>query len=163
MTGCGIAVGRNGICVFEHGASYFSPPLSYAGPIAGWTHVAVVYRDNQPHLYLNGRLVHTGLKSLHVVHPGSPSTSFAGDLGPVEQIDRSLDAAEVAELVKSMPRPDELLPATAVQLTLGAEGNVETLFWESGKYTFTTAQGRTMVSEIPAVPSPCTRLPDHGK
>lgn len=152
--GCGIAVGRNGVCVFEHGASYFSPPLSYAGPIAGWTHLAVVYRDNQPHLYLNGRLVHAGLKSLHVVHPGSPSTSFAGDLGPIEQIGRSLDAAEVAELMKSMPRPDESLPATAVQLALGPVGNLETLFWEPGKYTVTTAQGRTTVSEIPAVPSP---------
>ena len=68
--GCGIAVGKNGVCVFEHGASYFSPPLSFAAPIADWTHVAVVYENNRPRLFLNGRLVHTGLQSTHIVHSG---------------------------------------------------------------------------------------------
>ncbi len=154
--GCGVAVGRNGICVFEHGANYFSPPLSHAVPIDEWTHVAVVYQDNQPRLFLNGHLVHTGLPSTHVVHPGSPSSSFAGDLGAMEQIDGPLSEAEVAELMKSMGRPDELLPGKAVQLTLDADGNVDSLFWKSGSYTLTNAQGRTSKVKVSDISAPVT-------
>ena len=152
--GCGIAVGRNGVCVFEHGASYFSPTLSYAVPITGWTHVAVVYENNQPRLYLNGRLVHTGLQSHHEVHPGSPSGSFAGEIGAIEQVHRTLDAREVAELMKSMRRPDELLPGKSVQLVLNENGEVVSLFWECGKYTLVDAQGRKSAVEISDLPQP---------
>ena len=152
--GCGIAIGRNGVCVFEHGASYFSPPLSHAVPLQGWTHVAVVYENNCPSLFLNGRLVHTGLQSTHIVHPGSPSGAFAGELGAIEQVDRTLDSEEVAELMKSMRRPDELLPSNAVQFVTSPNGETETLFWKSGNYTFTTAQGRSSSFDISGIPSP---------
>ena len=152
--GCGIAVGKNGVCVFEHGASYFSPPLSFATPIEDWTHVAVVYRDNRARLFLNGRLVHTGLQSKHIVHPGTASASFAGELGAIEQIGRALDAAEVADLMKSMRRPDELLPGKAVRLVMGTGGKIESLFWESGKYTFTTVSGRTDTVRVSGIPVP---------
>ncbi len=152
--GCGIAVGRNGVCAFEHGANYFSPPLSYATPITGWTHVAVVYENNRPRLYLNGQLVHTGLQSLHEVHPGSPSDSFAGDLGRVRQLNRALDAVEVAGLVRAMRRPDELLPGRAVQCVLDENGKVLRRFWENGRYLVVDAQGRKASVEISDVPQP---------
>ena len=152
--GCGIAVGQNGVCVFEHGASYFSPPLSFAVPITDWTHVAVVYKNNQPHLFLNGQLVHTGLQSTHIVHPGSPSASFAGELGAIEEIDRALDAVEVAALMKSMGRPDRLLPSRAVRLVIGPKGEVERTFWASGKYRFANASGRTETVKVTGIPSP---------
>ncbi len=152
--GCGIAVGRNGVCVFEHGASYFSPPLSFAVPIEDWTHVAVVYENNRPQLYLNGRLLHTGLESQHVVHPGSPSGSFAGHLGGIEQVNRALDPAEVAALMKSMRRPDELVPGKAVELTMDEHGKVRSLFWEGGRYTLTDAHGTKTALDIAGVPEP---------
>jgi (4-O-methyl)-D-glucuronate---lignin esterase len=152
--GCGIAVGQNGVCVFEHGANYFSPTLSHAAAIRNWTHVAVVYENNCPSLFLNGRLAHTGLQSTHTVHPGTPSGSFAGELGAIEQVGRALDTEEVADLMKSMGRPDELLPSRAVQLVTGTNGEIETLFWKSGEYTFTTAQGRSSSFGISDIPSP---------
>ena len=31
----------------------------FAAPITNWTHITVVYRDNQPSLYLNGKFVET--------------------------------------------------------------------------------------------------------
>ncbi len=50
-----------------------------------WTHIAVVYRDAQPSLYLNGELVDTGLKSTYTVHPGTATGdaggSFVGEIG----------------------------------------------------------------------------------
>ncbi|MHB8902510.1 MAG: glycosyl hydrolase, partial [Thermoguttaceae bacterium] len=152
--GCGIAVGRNGICVFEHGASYFSPPLSFSAPIDDWTHVAVVYEGNQPRLYLDGRLVHTGLKSTHVVHPGAASGSFAGDLGPIEQIGRALDAGEVAALMGSMSRPGKLLPAKSVELAVEENGQIVGLFWQPGNYTLTEAGGGKQTRQIGELPQP---------
>ncbi len=82
--GSGLAIGRNGVCVFEHGASYFAPVLVYPARLDGWVHLAVVYRDSQPSLYVNGRLVHTGLKSTLSVHPGisaqGDGADFVGEL-----------------------------------------------------------------------------------
>jgi len=61
--GAGIAVGTNGICVMEHGSSYLPVLLTWTGNIAGWNHIAVVYANKQPSLYVNGILVATGLQS----------------------------------------------------------------------------------------------------
>jgi YD repeat-containing protein len=61
--GAGISVGTNGVSVYEHGFSHMPATLVYQAQISGWTHVAVVYENKQPKLYLNGVLVKTGLVS----------------------------------------------------------------------------------------------------
>ncbi|MCX6895406.1 MAG: glycosyl hydrolase, partial [Verrucomicrobia bacterium] len=84
--GSGLAVGRNGVAVLEHGADYFAPTLVHAASLTNWTHVAVVYRAGQPSLYLNGRLARTGLKSTHTVHSGAGqnnSAKYRGKLGNI--------------------------------------------------------------------------------
>ena len=90
--GCGLAVGRNGVVVFEHGANYFAPVLAHAASLSEWTHVAVVYRDGQPELYLNGAMVRRGLKSDFTVHPGmgGGGAPFRGELGPLSRFSRPL-------------------------------------------------------------------------
>ena len=55
--GVGVSVGTNGVSVYEHSADYLPAVLVYEGPITGWTHVAVVYEDRRPRLYLDGVLV----------------------------------------------------------------------------------------------------------
>ncbi len=68
--GMGISVGTNGISVYEHAAGYMPPLLVWANTLTGWTHIAVVYRNRQPFLYVNGALVQTGLQSTkQYVHP----------------------------------------------------------------------------------------------
>jgi len=68
--GVGISAGTNGVSVYEHAADHIPATLVYEGEIRGWTHIAVVYRDRQPSLYINGVLVRTGLKSTQqFVHP----------------------------------------------------------------------------------------------
>lgn len=62
--GAGLSVGTNGIAVYEHGASYLTPLLVWSGTVSGWTHIAVVYINKQPSLYINGVFVKTGLTSL---------------------------------------------------------------------------------------------------
>src|SRR5204862_7163569 len=68
--GSGVSVGRNGVCVLEHGENYFGTPLVFGAPITNWTHIAIVYRDAKPQLYLNGKYAGKGLKSDFTVHPG---------------------------------------------------------------------------------------------
>jgi hypothetical protein len=71
----GVSVGTNGVSVFEHAGVYMPSLLVYDAPIVGWTHIAVVYQNQQPALYVNGVLVRTGLVSGTASYP---STSLAG-------------------------------------------------------------------------------------
>jgi len=69
--GAGFSMGTNGISVFEHAANYLASPLVYAFATTGWTHVAVVYLNQQPSLYVNSVLARTGLTSTKIVHPSA--------------------------------------------------------------------------------------------
>src|SRR5450759_5951714 len=58
-----VCVGTNGISVMEHAYNYLPSMLSYTNSINGWVHVAVVYSNKQPVLYVNGVNVRTGITS----------------------------------------------------------------------------------------------------
>jgi RHS repeat-associated protein len=76
--GMGISVGTNGVSVYEHAGAYMPALLVWRGTISSWTHLAVVYRDRTPSLYIDGELKATGLKSTKdYVHP---SLVFGGDV-----------------------------------------------------------------------------------
>ncbi len=157
-SGCGIAIGRNGVAVFEHGANYFTPLLVHATPLTDWTHVAVVYRNGQPSLYLNGKLAHTGLRSDYVVHAGAGSgasgnSAFRGQLG-VFEVRGTLDEDGIAALMKSMPRPDQPTPGSALRLVRGAKGLIEAQVSQAGIYELWTADGKPKKLEVPSVPEP---------
>jgi hypothetical protein len=62
-------------------------------PISGWTHVAVVYRDGKPRLYVNGTFVREGLASGKVVHSGVGS--------PIPPVDYTLNFNGVAALTRA--------------------------------------------------------------
>ena len=98
-------MGTNGVSVFEHSASYLPSLLVYNATIAGWTHIAVVYSDRQPSLYLNGVLVRTGLTSGADSYPstclgevGVGYGYYAGLLDEVSIYDRALSAASPGHL-----------------------------------------------------------------
>ena len=67
--GAGVSVGTNGISVFEHSTDYIPSLLVYEGLLSGWNHIAIVYNNKTPSLYLNGQFIKTGLKSNYIVHP----------------------------------------------------------------------------------------------
>jgi hypothetical protein len=156
--GAGLAIGRNGICVFEHGASYFAPVLVHAVALTDWTHVAVVYRDGQPSLFLNGAFVHRGLRSTRIVHPGSPASAggapFRGVLGKVREFPRALDVAEIATLAKTTPRPVGRQPSVAIELARVDDGPVSALIWQAGDYVLKSADGRTQMLQVAELPEP---------
>ena len=153
--GSGLAVGRNGVVVFEHGANYFAPVLVHAAPLADWTHVAVVYRDGQPSLYLNGVFAKRGLKSDYTVHSGVGSAGggkpFRGELGGFEQASRALTESEMGQWMKAMARPASVSPEGGMELTRGLKGSVEAIARQAGDYVLKTADGKTRTFAVPAV------------
>jgi hypothetical protein len=66
----GLAVGRNGVFVVERSSENAPAVLAAPMPISGWTHVAIVYNQGNPKLYVDGQFVKEGLKSGRTVHPG---------------------------------------------------------------------------------------------
>ncbi len=107
--GVGISVGTNGVSVYEYSDDYLPPLLVYEGAITQWTHIAVVYENRQPRLYLNGRCVKTGLASpssfIHAVLQdlgGMAYGYYAGDLDNVRIYNQPLSAADVVALAAGL-------------------------------------------------------------
>lgn len=63
--GMGVSLGSNAIQVYEHRGCYMPCLLSYSGGLiqSGWNHIAIVYTNKQPTLYVNGINAATGLTS----------------------------------------------------------------------------------------------------
>lgn len=78
----GISAGTNGLMVIEHSGKYLSSVLTLTQPISGPVHVAVVYQDGQPALYLNGKIAAEGIASGRTVHPGTLQSAAAADGNP---------------------------------------------------------------------------------
>lgn len=112
--GAGISVGTNGISVYEHADNYMPPLLVWQRPendsalkANSWTHIAVVYQNKTPSLYVNGQLVKTGLtSSKSLVHPsgeigGGHWGYFPGKIGNVRFYKRALSEAEIQQVMDS--------------------------------------------------------------
>jgi YD repeat-containing protein len=103
--GAGVSVGTNGVSVYEHGPGYMPATLVYQNALSGWTHVAVVYQNRQPSLYVNGQLVRTGVQSPMATvraYPwnlgGNSYGYFDGQVDDVRVYNRVLSAGEVGAL-----------------------------------------------------------------
>ncbi|HEX8474990.1 MAG TPA: LamG-like jellyroll fold domain-containing protein, partial [Pyrinomonadaceae bacterium] len=101
--GAGISVGTNGVSVYEHAANYMPATLVHQTTIDRWTHVAVVYENRQPKLYLNGTLAKTGVTSTRSRVTVSPTSIggmtygyFDGQLADVRIYKGAMNAAQVA-------------------------------------------------------------------
>ena len=155
--GSGLAVGSNGIIVFEHGANYFAPVLVQAIDLTNWTHVAVVYLNGQPSLYVNGVFAHKGMASDFTVHAGlgdSGTTPFRGELGSLDSFPRALSKAELAQLMKNTPAQGAQRSAVPMELTRTTNGSLQAIAWQPGNYALTTAGGQTRALSIPEISEP---------
>jgi hypothetical protein len=142
--GAGFGVGRNGVGVIEHSANYYSYVLVYRAPIKSWTHVTVVYRNNTSELWINGKFVHRGLKSLREVHGSlglmadGERKTFAGDLAGLVQVPKSLSASEIMALVKSVPDTSTVAQKQPVFDPVTVE------LLATGEYSVTSSDGKTV-------------------
>jgi hypothetical protein len=102
--GVGISVGTSGISVIESSDGYLPSVLVDNLPQAGWNHIAIVYRQKQPTLYVNGMFEKAGHTSAKTVHPvfnfggGDGLGSFAGKLQDVRVYNCALTDAEIQVL-----------------------------------------------------------------
>ncbi len=59
----GLAVGTNGVVVYQHSSNIFSSLLTYSGTIQPDSDIAVVFVNKTPTLFVNGVQVATGIQS----------------------------------------------------------------------------------------------------
>jgi GT2 family glycosyltransferase len=84
--GISVSVGLNGITVYEHTSENIYAVLVYEGRINDLVHIAVVYDNREPQLYVNGKFVKKGEQSPQtLVYPagligGQPGLFFNGDI-----------------------------------------------------------------------------------
>ena len=102
-SGAGISIGTNGVMVIEHSSDYLSPVLTWTHPVAGRTHVAVVYRDGIPTLFINGEKTASGISSGRIAHPGAVKAGpandrFTGEMTGWAIYDQALDDEQVKQL-----------------------------------------------------------------
>ncbi|MBB5788750.1 hypothetical protein HD601_003325 [Jiangella mangrovi] len=131
-------VGRNAVAAYERWDDQFPRVLVADVAIAGWTHVALVYRDGVPHLYVDGEFVHRGLTSGRTIHPGAGFAApdrifvphFEGDLEALTVAPKALSDAEIRELMAGgVPAP---AAPPSVEPAFGASGSL--LVWQNGRY-----------------------------
>jgi hypothetical protein len=149
--------------VFEHWAMNFAATLVWKAPapLGGWTHVAVVYQEGTPTLFVNGRRVSTGLKSGNTVHAGvgvkSPQTPmlepFQGERAKVMKQAEVLPEAVLAQLASVEPGAREEFPA---KVCADVPGRFLLQTRAGGKYELTFSDGRKQIVDAPPVPEPVT-------
>ena len=103
--GSGISFGTNGIGFYENALNYTPPIMSSSVGYSGPATILMEYRNKNPKLYVNTRLVRSGLTSpkdfvfppFYIGGAASPLNaygSFAGDIAEIIIIDRALTSEE---------------------------------------------------------------------
>jgi hypothetical protein len=152
----GFTAGRNGVVVYERASDLFAPVAAAPIPISGWTHVAVVYRDGTPSVYVGGRPVRTGQRSGRTVHPGlgSPDGNtrfvhFEGDNSQPVLFTEALSDERIRQLAAAVPEPEA--PPAVEAARGGAPGLI---VWQNGEYTARDAAGRATPLRVSGLASP---------
>ena len=151
--GAGFGAGRNGVCVYEHSDSYYPAILVHSAPIKSWTHVAVVYQDGTPSLWLNGKFVRKGLKSMKIVHGsigvnhGRSLKQFIGQVKDLHQFPKILSKSEIVKLSQS--KPDTLVSLLDQEFDF-----VNREISQKGTYTFRMADGKSSQITASDLPKP---------
>lgn len=67
--GTGVSVGINGISLYEHKSGYLGARIVYEASLKGWSHIAVVYENSAPSLYVNGNKVASRNATNDIIKP----------------------------------------------------------------------------------------------
>ncbi|MBI5685890.1 MAG: hypothetical protein HZC54_12525 [Verrucomicrobia bacterium] len=158
----GVSVGRNGVAVWEHGARYLAPRIVATQPISDTAHIAVVYRDRAPTLYINGKPAGTASASQFIVHPGCPGP-FKGEVGGIELIPTAFDAAQITERAASSiaTAPRRELWIEGSKLIAETEQPAGTALNDNWDVTFQTNRGAPASIKLPRL-TDLSRHTDEG-
>jgi adenine/guanine phosphoribosyltransferase-like PRPP-binding protein len=154
---CGLVAGRNGVSVIERAGAALEAVLVAEAGLSGWTHIALVYQDNTPSVYIDGKLVSRGRRSRFTVHPGVGESFqsdgagyFEGDQCAPEIVPKALSDVEIAAMVQQ--GPPRFTPHRAVEITLLPSPGL--LVWEPGRWRVHGVPA----AEIQAAPPPAVEV-----
>lgn len=154
---CGVTIGRNGVAVWQHGAGKPVLALAAPTPISGWSHIALVYRDAVPSVYVNGMLIQTGKPGGKLIHPGlgkaylSEGASFYnGDMTTPQLITEALTDERIRQLAAEVPRIRHEPPTVA----LSGTNKAELLVWQEGRYIVQDNTGRDTAFQVSGLGKP---------
>lgn len=148
--GAGLSIGKNSIAVFEHGAAYRTSVLVYDRPVEPGSRVAVVYKDNTPSLFVNGRPVATGTKSHLQVHPSIEAAgTFSGGLTNFRVEPRAFDGVEIQQDLgyasgRAVPAP---------VLSANPDGRLSAEFFQKGRVQALFDDGSRQEISVDSVPA----------
>jgi hypothetical protein len=160
QAGSGLSVGLNGVCVYEHAANYFAPTLVCPARITNWTHVAVVYRDEKPSVYINGKFLHEGIRSEFNVHSGVGVKHhrgvgpFRGAVGEFQDFAHALTEADLVSLAKRTAVPKLVSEIQDIELTRDGKNRLKGLVSTPGQYGLNTASGGRLGVSNSELPPP---------
>lgn len=155
---CGMAIGRNGVAVWENAKGYPEFKMAVEKPISGWSHICLVYKEGAPHIYINGEYVTYKTRSLQTIHPGlNPTTLkegasyYNGDMSVPVLFQRVLSNKEISRLAAEgyVKKADE----RALNWVPYAD-NRFLLAWHDGNYDFITSDGVKKKIKVEKVGTP---------
>ena len=155
---CGLAVGRNGVAVWEHEDENPVLVLSAAIPISGWSHIGLVYDEGAPVVYINGKLVQKGKRSAGIIHSGldkacidEGASYYNGDMSKPQLFNEILSDDKIFELAsESIP---ELSSSPFIVEPFG-DKKPALLMWQNGHYTLEDNRNKTSSFYISDIDKP---------
>ncbi|MED3563903.1 glycosyltransferase, partial [Bacillus xiapuensis] len=106
-SGICVSVGINGVSVYEFTKNNIYATLVYEATISDWVHVAVVYKEKKPYLFINGTMVKEGEKSFkqYVYPSGSicepPGIFFNGEIREIRIWDHSRNETQLKQYMNT--------------------------------------------------------------
>lgn len=155
----GLSVGRNSIAVFEHGAGYLNSIIVHDRPVTENTQIAVVYKNNTPALYINGKQVAAASKpSGRIVHPPSAIRGqYKGRASGFIVEKSALSASQVVALMDKIPgTPARRNEAGEPRLFMTSKGKLAAEFFAPGKLEIERTNGSKIVFAETNVPPSIT-------
>jgi len=141
-SGAGLSVGRNGVAAFEHWHQNIAPVLVWKSPapLDRPTHVALVYNEGKPALYVDGKKVCDGMASGQTVHPSAGGNDFTGACDALVSRAGTFDDADVAALARQASVSVRVGPCPSVFFS-SPDGVLTLAACEPGRYTLGLADG----------------------
>lgn len=156
----GLSVGRNGIVVYER-TTHNKAVYRNVRPLSGWTHLALIYKDNTPYLWINGEYIGVGPVSNTIVHIEtnhsdliSKADTYEGGLCSLYIHSSTIGETEITGLYKKgIP-----VPIHQNEHRLSWLPNQRFVAWQAGVYEF-NASHTTLQKYIDILP---TNIPLEG-
>ncbi len=153
----GLTVGRNGVAVWQHGEGPPVLTLAATTAISGWSHIALVYREGIPFVYVNGNLIKQGKRTDKKIHPGmgqaylhEGASYYNGDMTDPQLIPEAASEVLIRQLA-SQSRPAQ---AAIPVVEMSGKQQPALLFWQAGRYTLRDGRGHDSVLQVADLTKP---------